>query len=140
MSRPEYVPIYVAALAFAAVLLGLFNWLRSKRLLKKLRNQLINRSPFSDSQLIAAFPLPKEKEFALQFRRKLSRALHIDPQKIHPDDDLQLDYHLNTICPSLLGAAAFEFTGHPAELLKYKRASSTFKDFVRAVSQESKFP
>src|SRR2546430_2074755 len=73
MSRPQYVPIYVAALAFAAVLLGLFNWLRSKRLLKKLRNQLIDRPPFSDSRLIAAFPLPKEKEFALQFRSKLSR-------------------------------------------------------------------
>lgn len=140
MRRPEYVPIYLGALALAGMLLGLFNWLRSKRLLRKLRNQLINRPSLSDSQLVAAFPLPKEKEIALHFRRKLSQALQIDPQKIHPDDDLQLDYHLNTICPSLLGAAAFEFTADPAKLLQYKRASTTFRGFVRAVSGQPASP
>jgi hypothetical protein len=139
MNRTEYVPICLGAVALLAVFLCLVNWWRSKKLLNQIRNRLNGRRSCSDSEFVSGFPLEHEKEIAIKVRRELSRVLLIDPQKILPDDDLQLDYHLNTVCPSLLGSIAFRFTSNPAksgiqQLFRYKRASSTLRDFIRAIS------
>src|SRR5207245_8672766 len=78
----------VAALGIVAVLILAFrNRSRSKKLARKLRERLSNREGYSDSELISVFPLQREQEIAVKFRTQLSKALGIEPDKIHPDDD-----------------------------------------------------
>jgi len=132
-----------AALGVAAVLILAFrDRSRSKKLAKKLRERLSNREECSDSDLISVFPLQREKEIAVKFRTQLSKALKIEPDKIHPDDDLFREYHLDTIAPFLIAAIASEFTRDRTksgvqQVLSFKNGSTKFRDFVRAISQQS---
>jgi len=110
--------------------------------LKQLRERLSDRERCSDFELVAAFPLQKEKEIAVQFREQLSKALQVEAQTIHPDDDLHRDYHLDTLCPFLIAAIASGFTHDPAkrgsqQVLSYSNEFTKFRDFVRAISQQS---
>jgi len=92
--------------------------------------------------LISVFPLQREQEIAVKFRTHLSKALGIDPDKIHPDDDLFLEYHLDIMTPFLIAGLASEFTRDTAKtgvqhVLTFKNESTRFRDFVRAISQQS---
>jgi len=102
---------------------------------------LSDREGCSDSELVATFPLQKEKEIAIKFRNRLSKALGVEEQTIHPDDDLHRDYHLDTMWPFLIAAIASEFTRNPAktgvqQMLSFKKESTKFRDFVSAISQQ----
>ena len=124
------------------LILGFRDRARSKRLVKQVREKLKSREGFSDSELALEFPLQREKEIALKFRERLSKALGIESEKIRPGDDLHRDYHLDTIGPFLVAAIASEFTRDPAKTgpqraLKFKDGQTTFSDFVRAISQQS---
>ena len=135
--------LFCAVIAVAAALmLASRDRARSKRLVKQLRGRLSNREGCSDSELVSVFPLQREKEIAVKFRERLSKALQIDVEKIHPDDDLHQDYHLDTIWPFLIAAIASEFTRDPEktgsqQVLRFDNASTKFRDFVRAISQQS---
>jgi len=135
--------VFCAALAIIAVLiLGFRDRARSKRLLKQLRQRLSSRAECSDAELASVFPLQKEKEIAVKFRRKLSKALQVTAEKIHPEDDLHRDFHLDTIWPFLIAATAAEFTRDPGktgaqQVLSFKSETTKFRDFVRAISQQS---
>jgi len=143
MSESVAYILGIAAMAVAAfVLLALRDKSRSKKLMQQLQKRLSDRQNCPDPELISAFPLQREQEIAIKFRSRLSEALGVEAQKIHPDDDLQRDYHLDTIWPFLIAAVASEFTRDPTkagarEVLKFRKESTTFRDFVRAISQQS---
>jgi len=133
----------IAAMAVVAfVILALRDKSRSKKLMQQLQKRLSDRQDCSDSELISTFSLQREKEIAMKFRSRLSKALLVEAQKIHPDDDLHRDYHLDTIWPLLIAAIASEFTRDPTktgsqEVLRFKNESTKFRDFVSAISQQS---
>ena len=135
--------VFIASIAAVAVLiLGFRDRVYSKRLVTQLRQRLGSRQGCSDLELASVFPLQREKEIAVKFRTQLSKALQIDSEKIHADDDLHRDYHLDTIWPCLIGAIALQFTRDPAktgiqEALSFRNESTKFRDFVRAISQQS---
>lgn len=138
---------YILGIAVAAViafvLLALRDKSRSKKLIRKLQKRLSERQDCPDSELSSNFPLQREREIAIKFRGRLSKVLGVEAQKIHPDDDLHRDYHLDTIWPFLIGSVASEFTRDPAntgaqQVLKFRNDSTTFRDFVKAISQQSK--
>jgi len=133
----------IAGMAVVAfVILALRDKSRSKKLVQQLQKRLSDRQDCSDSELISTFTLQREKEIAIKFRSRLSKALVVEAQKIHPDDDLHRDYHLDTIWPFLIAAIASEFTRDPTktgsqQVLRFKNESTKFRDFVSAISQQS---
>jgi hypothetical protein len=133
----------IAGMAVVAfVILALRDKSRSKKLMEQLQKRLSDRQDCSDSELISTFALQREKEIAIKFRSRLSKALVVEAQKIHPDDDLHRDYHLDTIWPFLIAAIASEFTRDATktgsqQVLRFKNESTKFRDFVSAISQQS---
>jgi hypothetical protein len=133
---------YLSCAICAVLVLGFRDRSRSKKLVKQLREKLSAREDCSDSELASVFPLQREQEIAVKFRCRLSKVLQVSAEKIHPDDDLHRDYHLDTIGPFLIAAVASEFTRDPTrsgpqQVLAYKNESTRFRDFVRAISQQS---
>ena len=142
MTWVQSIVLYGSITVVAVLLLCFRDRARSKRLVKQLQEKLRNREGLSDAELALGFPLQREKEIAIKFRGQLSKALQIDAQKIRPDDDLHRDYHLDTMWPFLIAAIASEFTRNstktgPPQVLSFKKQSTKFKDFVRAISQQS---
>jgi hypothetical protein len=126
----------------AVLVLGFRDRARSKILVKQLRQKLSTREDCSDSELASVFPLNREKEIAVKFRMRLSKVLQVSAEKIHPDDDLHRDFHLDTIWPFLIAAIASEFTWDATksgtqQVLTFRSESTRFRDFVRAISQQS---
>jgi len=126
----------------AVLVLGLRDRTRSNKLVKQLRQKLSTREDCSESELASLFPLNREKEIAVKFRTRLSKVLQVAAEKIHPDDDLHRDFHLDTIWPFLIAAIASEFTRDPTksgtqQVLTFRNESTRFRDFVRAISQQS---
>src|SRR5215471_2742833 len=106
--------VLCGTIALAGVLiLGFRDRTRAKRLGKQLRERLKCREACSDSALASVFPLEREKEIAVRFRERLSKALGIEAEKMHPDDDLHRDYHLDAFYPFLIASVASEFTRDP---------------------------
>jgi hypothetical protein len=143
MSEPIAYVLGIAVLVVGAfTILAVRDKSRSKKLAQQLQRRLGARQDCSDAELISTFPLQREKEIALKFRSQLAKALGVEAQKIRPDDDLHADYHLDTMWPFLIAAIASEFTLDPSktgsqQVLSFQDKSTTFRDFVRAISQRS---
>lgn len=142
MTWIQDIVFYLSITVCAVLVLGLRDRSRSKKLVKQLRQKLSAREDCSDSELASVFPLNREKEIAVKFRMRLSKVLQVAAEKIHPDDDLHRDFHLDTIWPFLIAAIASEFTRDPRksgtqQVLSFRNESSRFRDFVRAISQQS---
>lgn len=135
--------VIVAMFAIAATILVFKDRRESKRLLIQLQARLAARPRCSSEELVGCFPLVREQELAQRLRSRLATALQIDENCIHPDDDLQKDWQLDVINPFLMAAVASEFTHDPnvsgsQQVLSMGPDATKFRDFVRAVSQQSK--